>query len=68
LIIAPESAHNLKYAIDAALNCKRTGEKKVIAFNASGHGLLDLSAYEGFLAGKLQDYEPVEINVPRFKA
>jgi tryptophan synthase beta chain len=68
LIIAPESAHNLKYAIDAALNCKRTGEKKVIAFNASGHGLLDLSSYESFLAGKLQDYEPVEINVPRFMA
>jgi tryptophan synthase beta chain len=68
LIIAPESAHNLKYAIDAALNCKRTGEKKVIAFNASGHGLLDLSSYESFLAGKLQDYEPVEIKVPRFMA
>jgi len=66
IIIAPESAHNLKYVIDEALRCKRTGEKKVIAFNNSGHGLLDLSAYEGFLAGKLQDYEPVEIKFPKY--
>jgi len=66
MIIAPESAHNLKYAIDEALRCKRTGEKKVIAFNNSGHGLLDLSAYESFLAGKLQDFEPVDIKVPKY--
>ena len=66
MIIAPESAHNLKYTIDEALRCKRTGEKKVIAFNNSGHGLLDLSAYESFLTGKLQDYEPVEIKVPKY--
>jgi tryptophan synthase beta chain len=66
LIIAPESAHNLKYAVDEALRCKRTGEKKVIAFNCSGHGLLDLSSYESFLAGKLEDFEPVEFKVPRY--
>jgi len=66
IIIAPESAHNLKYAVDEALRCKRTGEKKVIAFNCSGHGLLDLSSYESFLAGKLEDFEPVEIKVPRY--
>jgi len=66
MITAPESAHNVKYAIDEALRCKRTGEKKVIAFNNCGHGLLDLSAYESFLVGKLQDYEPVEIKVPKY--
>lgn len=66
VIIAPESAHNLKYAIDEALRCKRTSEKKVIAFNCSGHGLLDLSAYESFLAGKLVDYEAAEIKVPKY--
>lgn len=66
LIIAPETAHSLRYAIDEALNCKKTGEKKVIAMNYSGHGLLDLTAYEQFLAGKLVDYEPVKIEVPTF--
>jgi len=66
MVTAPESAHNVRYAIDEALRCKRTGEKKVIAFNNCGHGLLDLSAYESFLAGKLIDYEPVNINVPKY--
>jgi len=63
LIIAPETAHSLKYVVDEALRCKKTGEKKVIAMNYSGHGLLDLVAYEQFLAGKLVDYEPEKIKV-----
>ena len=66
LIIAPETTHSLKFVIDEALECKRTGEKKVIAMNYSGHGLLDLTAFEQFLAGKLVDYEPVKIEVPSF--
>lgn len=66
MITAPESAHNVKYAIDEALKCKRTGEKKVIAFNNTGHGLLDLSAYQSFLDGELLDYEPGKIEVPTF--
>ncbi len=65
MITAPESAHALKYAIDEALRCKKTGEKKVIAFNNSGHGLLDLQAYESFLSGSLEDYEPTKIEVPK---
>jgi tryptophan synthase beta chain len=64
LITAPETAHSLKYVVDEALKCKKTGEKKVIAMNYSGHGLLDLTAYEQFLAGKLVDYEPEKIEVP----
>jgi tryptophan synthase beta chain len=64
LIIAPETAHSLKFVIDEALRCRKTGEKKVIAMNYSGHGLLDLGAYEQFLAGKLVDYEPEKIEVP----
>jgi tryptophan synthase beta chain len=67
LIIAPETAHSLKFVIDEALNCKRANEKKIIAMNYSGHGLLDLSAYEQFLSGKLVDYEPEKIEVPVFK-
>jgi tryptophan synthase beta chain len=68
LIIAPETAHSLKYVMDEALKCKKTGEKKVIAMNYSGHGLLDLTAYEQFLAGKLVDYEPEKIEVPSLAA
>jgi len=66
LIIAPETAHSLKFVVDEAMECKKTGEKKIIAMNYSGHGLLDLSAYEQFLAGKLVDYEPEKIEVPAF--
>ena len=54
---APESAHAVKAAIDLALEAKRSGEKKVVLFNLSGHGLLDLKAYDEFLAGKLPPYE-----------
>jgi tryptophan synthase beta chain len=66
LIIAPETTHSLKYVVDEALNCKKTGEKKIIAMNYSGHGLLDLTAYEQFLSGKLVNYEPAKIEVPLF--
>jgi tryptophan synthase beta chain len=66
LIIAPETAHSLKCVVNEALKCRKTGEKKVIAMNYSGHGLLDLTAYEQFLAGKLMDYEPEKIEVPVF--
>ncbi len=54
---APESAHAIRVAIDEALECKKTGQKKVVAFNLSGHGHFDMMAYEAFLRGKLQDYE-----------
>ncbi len=47
--------------IEEALRCKKSGQKKVIAMNYSGHGLLDLSAYEQYLAGKLVEYEPEKI-------
>jgi hypothetical protein len=42
-------------AIDEALKCKRTGEKKIIFFNSSGYGLPDLSAYDEYNHGGLQD-------------
>jgi tryptophan synthase beta chain len=50
---APESNHAIKAAIDEALKCKQTGEAKVIVFNLSGHGLLDLAGYEKFLDNTL---------------
>ncbi len=57
IIPAPESAHAIRAAIDEALVCKESGEKKVIAFNLSGHGHFDMTAYEAYLQGKLEDYE-----------
>ncbi len=49
LIPAPETTHAVKAAIDEALKAKKNGERKVIAFNFSGHGLLDLKGYEDVL-------------------
>jgi tryptophan synthase beta chain len=57
IIPAPESAHAVRAAIDEALACKESGEKKVIAFNLSGHGHFDLTAYDQYHRGELQDYE-----------
>jgi tryptophan synthase beta chain len=57
IIPAPESAHAVRVAIDEALGCKRDGKRRTILFNLSGHGHFDLSAYEAYLAGRLQDYE-----------
>ena len=55
IIPAPESAHAVRAAMDEARACKETGDSKAILFGLSGHGLLDLSAYEEFLAGNLLD-------------
>jgi tryptophan synthase beta chain len=57
LIPAPESAHAIRVAIDEALKCRASGEKKVIAFNLSGHGHFDMMAYEAYHQGKLEDFE-----------
>jgi len=66
IIPAPESAHEIKFVIDEALRCKKTGESKVIVFNNSGHGQLDLAAYEAFLMKRLEDWEPTEITYPTY--
>ena len=58
IVAAPESNHAVKAAIDLAIECKRLNETKTILFNLSGHGLLDLKAYEDKLANRLVDYEP----------
>jgi tryptophan synthase beta chain len=60
VVVAPETSHAVKGAIDIALRCKEKNEAKVILFNLSGHGLLDLKAYEDKLSGKLVDYAPDE--------
>ncbi len=57
ILVAPETAHCVKGAIDEALRCKETGEEKIIFFANSGHGHFDLAAYDSYLRGKLIDYE-----------
>jgi tryptophan synthase beta chain len=57
IVPAPESSHAIRTAIDEALDAKAKGEKRVILFNFSGHGNFDMTAYESYLAGKLEDYE-----------
>ncbi len=54
-IAAPEACHGIRAAIDEALAAKETGEDKVILFNYSGHGFLDLAAYDAFNHGQLID-------------
>ena len=57
IIPAPESAHAIRAAIDEALDAKLKGEKRVILFNLSGHGYFDMTSYEAYLNGELEDYE-----------
>jgi tryptophan synthase beta chain len=52
-IPAPETAHAIRAAVDEALLAKEEGTEKVILFSYSGHGLLDLSAYDDFLNDRL---------------
>jgi tryptophan synthase beta chain len=57
ILPAPEPTHAIRVAIDEALAAKEAGEARVILFNLCGHGHFDLSAYERFLTGQLEDYE-----------
>jgi len=57
VIPAPETNHALACVVDLARQAKEEGKEKVILFNWSGHGLIDLGSYERFLAGELKDYE-----------
>jgi tryptophan synthase beta chain len=56
MICAPETSHAIAATIDEAIACRETGEKKVILFNYSGHGLMDLAGYDAYLGGRLTDY------------
>lgn len=57
IIPAPESCHAIAAAVNEAKACIETGEEKVILFNLSGHGLIDMAAYDQYLSGNLQNYE-----------
>ncbi|HEY6012780.1 MAG TPA: hypothetical protein VIU37_02190, partial [Candidatus Limnocylindrales bacterium] len=57
ILPAPEPTHAIRVAIDEALAAREAGEARVILFNLCGHGHFDLSAYERYLSGSLEDYE-----------
>ena len=57
ILPAPEPTHAIRVAIDEALAAREAGEAPVILFNLCGHGHFDLSAYERYLTGELEDYE-----------
>lgn len=60
ILPAPESAHAIKAAIDEAIECKKTGEKKTILFGLSGTGYFDLSAYMSYNDRTMTDYIPTD--------
>ena len=66
IIPAPESCHAIAATIREALKCKETGEKEVILFNLSGHGLLDMVSYDQYINGDLHDYTVSDEEIARY--
>ncbi len=60
ILPAPESSHTIRVAIDEALKCKQTGEKKKIVFCLTGTGYFDLKAYDAYNKKTMQDYVPTD--------
>lgn len=69
IVPAPESCHAIAATIRRAKECKEKGESKVLLFNLTGHGLMDMTAYNQFLSGNLVNYamssEEVEENLKK---
>ena len=65
ILPAPESSHAIKAAIDEALECKRTGEKKVIVFGLTGTGYFDMTAYQKYNDGTMSDYIPSDEEIAK---
>ncbi len=57
IIPAPDSCHAIAATISEAKKCIETGEEKVILFNLSGHGLIDMGSYDKYFSGDLRNYE-----------
>ena len=55
IIPAPESSHAVRAAIDEAVKAREENKKRVIVFNLSGHGMMDMYAYDAYLSGHLSD-------------
>jgi len=65
IVPAPESTHAVKGAIEEALRCKREGKAETLLFCLSGHGHMDMTAYQAYFDGKLvdQDYDEAELSM-----
>ena len=68
IIPAPESCHAIACVIEEALKCRESGEKKTILFNLSGHGFVDMSAYDQYFSGEMTNYRPSDEDLKRFIA
>ena len=68
IIPAPESCHAIAATIQEALKCKETGEAKTILFNLSGHGFVDMAAYDQYFSGEMQNYQLTEEELAKFMA
>ena len=60
ILPAPESSHAIRVAIDEAVKCKETGEAKNIVFGLTGTGYFDMTAYQKFNDGTMDDYVPTD--------
>ncbi len=71
IIPAPESCHAIAATVREALKCKETGEQKTILFNLSGHGLIDMTAYDQYFSGSLNNYsisdEEIQKNISKLE-
>lgn len=65
ILPAPESSHAIKVAMDEALKCKKTGEKKTILFGLTGTGYFDMKAYGAYNDGNMSDYIPNEADLQK---
>ena len=65
ILPAPESSHAIRAAIDEALKCRETGEKKNILFGLTGTGYFDMTAYQRFNDGEMDDYVPTDADLER---
>ena len=66
IIPAPESCHAIAATIQEALKCKETGEQKTILFNLSGHGFVDMAAYDQYFSGEMQNYHVSDEDLAKF--
>ena len=71
IVPAPESSHAICAAINEALKAKEEGQQKTILFNLSGHGLIDMTAYDQYNAGQLQNFvltdDEIKSNIDELK-
>ena len=65
ILPAPESSHAIRVAIDEAMKCKETGEKKTILFGLTGTGYFDMVAYQRFNDGQMSDYIPTDAEIEK---